>query len=54
MCPLYEGRISFKCSCWTGKNCPLYGVSALECLLWRGIVIKDSLGIRPGKSFCPF
>ena len=33
------------------KECPLYGVSVLECLLWRGFVIWDSLGIRPGQNF---
>ena len=33
------------------KKCPLYGVSALECPLWRGFVIRDSLGIRPGQNF---
>ena len=27
------------------KSNPLYGVSALECQLWRGFVIRDSLGI---------
>ena len=26
-------------------------VSALECPLWRGFVIRDSLGIRPGQNF---
>ena len=51
MCPLYGGRLWFKCSCGTSKKCPLYGVSALECSLWRGFVIKDSLGIRPGQKF---
>ena len=25
-------------------------VSALECPLWRGFVIRDSLGIRPGQN----
>ena len=30
MCPFYGGRLWFKCSCKTWKNCPLYGVSALE------------------------
>ena len=30
--------------------CPLYGVSALECPLWRDFVIKDSLGICPGQN----
>ena len=33
------------------KKCPLYGVLALECPLWRGFVITDSLGIRPGQNF---
>ena len=28
-------------------------MSALECPLWGGFVIKDSLGIRPGQIFCP-
>ena len=32
-------------------ECPLYGVSALECPLWRSFVIRDSLGIRPGQNF---
>ena len=32
------------------KKCQLYGVFALECSLWRGFVIKDSLGIRPGQN----
>ena len=42
------------------KKCPLYEVSALECPLWRGFVVKDSLGICPGQNFlsvlerCPF
>ena len=57
MCPLYGGRLWFKCSCGTWKKCPLYGVSAFECPLWRGFVITDSLGIRPGQNFlerCPF
>ena len=35
------------------KKCPLYVVSALECPLWKGFVIRDSLGIRPGQNFCP-
>ena len=35
MCLLYGGRLWFKCSCGTWKKCLLYGVSALECLLWR-------------------
>ena len=26
-------------------------VSALECPLWRGFVIRNSLGIRPGQIF---
>ena len=26
-------------------------VSALECPLWRGFVIRDSLGIRLGQIF---
>ena len=26
-------------------------VSALECPLWRGFVIRDSLGIHPGQNF---
>ena len=25
-------------------------MSALECLLWRGFAIRDSLGIRPGEN----
>ena len=25
--------------------------STLECPLWRGFVIRDSLGIRPGQNF---
>lgn len=29
----------------------LYGGSALECLLWRGFVTRDSLGILPGQNF---
>ena len=33
------------------KKCPLYGVSALECPFCRGFVIRDSLGISPGKNF---
>ena len=36
------------------KKCPLCGVSALECLLWRGFVIRDSLGIHPGQNFLSF
>ena len=53
LCLLYGGRLWFRCSCGTWKKCLLYGVSALECLLWRGFVIRDSLGIRPDKIFCP-
>ena len=45
MCPLYGTRLWFKCSCRTCKKCPFYGVSPLECPLWRGFVIRDSLGI---------
>ena len=30
------------------KNCLLYGVSALECSLWRDFGIRDSLRIRMG------
>ena len=26
-------------------------VSALDCPLWRGFVIRDSLGIRRGQKF---
>ena len=33
------------------KKCLLYGVSALECPLWRGFIIRDSLGIHPGQNF---
>ena len=33
------------------KSVPLYGASALECPLWRGFVIRNSLGIRPGQIF---
>ena len=51
MCPLYGGRLWFKCLYITWKKWPLYGVSALECPLWRGFVITDSLGIRPGQNF---
>ena len=25
-------------------------VRFMECLLWRGFAIKDSLGIRPGQN----
>ena len=32
-------------------KCPLYGVSALECPLWKGFVIRDSLENRPGQIF---
>ena len=32
-------------------KCPLYGVSTLECPLWRSFVIRDSLEIRPGQKF---
>ena len=32
-------------------KCQLYRVFTLECSLWRGFVIKDSLGIRPGQNF---
>ena len=28
-------------------------VRFMECPLWRGFVIRDSLGIRPGQNFCP-
>ena len=34
-------------------KCQLYGVFTLECSLCRGFVIKDSLGIRLDKMFCP-
>ena len=33
------------------KKCSLYGVSALKCPLWRGLIIRDSLEIRPGQKF---
>ena len=33
------------------EKCPLCGVSALECSLWKGFVVRDSLGIRPGQNF---
>ena len=33
------------------KKCPLYGVSALECPLWRGFVIRDSLRNSSGTKF---
>ena len=33
------------------EECSPYGVSALECPLWRGFVIRDFLGIRPGQNF---
>ena len=36
---------------WDLKNCPFYGVSALDCPLWRGFVTRDSLGIRQGQNF---
>ena len=42
------------------KKCLLYEVSTLECPLWRGFIIRDSLGIHPGQNFlsalqrCPF
>ena len=26
-------------------------VHFMECPLWRGFVIRDSLGIRPGQNF---
>ena len=26
-------------------------VRFMECPLWRGLVIRDSLGIRPGQTF---
>ena len=29
------------------------GVRFMECPLWRGFVIRDSLGIRPGQNFLP-
>ena len=51
MCPLYGGRLWFKCSCGAWKKGPFYGVSALECPLWGGFVIMDSLGICPGQNF---
>ena len=51
MYPLYEERLWFKSSWRHGKKCPLYGVSALECPLWRAFVMRDSLGIFPGPSF---
>ena len=31
-------------------ECLLYGVSTLECPLWRGFVVRDCLGIRPGQN----
>ena len=33
------------------KSVRFYGVSSLECPLWRGFVIRNSLGIRPGQNF---
>ena len=36
MCPLYGGRLWFKCSCGTWKKCSLYGVSALERFCYKG------------------
>ena len=50
MCLLHGGRLCFKCLCGIWKKCQIYGVFALECSLWRGFVIKDSLGIRPGQN----
>ena len=41
MCLLYGGRLWFKYSCGTQKKCPL----------WRGFVIRNSLGIRPVQNF---
>ena len=33
------------------KSACFYGVSALEFLVWRAFVIRDSLGIRLGQNF---
>ena len=29
----------------------LKSVHFMECPIWRGFVIRDSLGIRPGQNF---
>ena len=42
MCPLYGGRLWFKCSCGTWKKCPLYGVSALEKFCYKGFLRNSS------------
>ena len=36
------------------KNCLLYGVSALECSLWRDFGIRDSLRIRMREFYLSF
>ena len=45
MCPLYGGRLWFKCSWGTWKKCPLYGVSALERFCYKGF-FKNSSGTK--------
>ena len=45
MCLLYGGRLWFKCSCGTWKKCPLYGVSALERLCYKGF-LRNSSGTK--------
>ena len=45
MCPLYGGRLWFKCSCGTWKKCRLYGVSSLERFCYKGF-LRNSSGTK--------
>ena len=45
MCPLYEGRLWFKCSCGTGKKFPLYGMSTLERFCYKRF-LRNSSGTK--------
>ena len=52
MCPLYGGRLWFKCSCRTWRKRPFYGVYALEKFCYKGF-LRNSSGtkcfVRPRK-----
>ena len=49
MCPLMED--DYGSNVHEGLKSVRFMESALECPIWGGFVLRDSLGIRPGKKF---